>query len=56
MFRSMMLKPISTRFLAIETARFQVYSKVNQYALKKLNSFANTMQNSPNLDKPIPLN
>ena len=31
----------------------QINSKVYQYALKKINSFANTMQISPNLDRTL---
>ena len=55
LFDSIMLKPISTWFLAIETAMLQLYSKVYQYVLKK-NSLAYTSQNSPNLFKPLPMN
>ena len=33
-----------------------VYSKVNQYALNRINFLAHTMQISPNFDKPLPFN
>ena len=52
-FRSIMLKPTFTWFLALKAARLQILSIVYQNALKKkTNSIAYTMQKSPNLDKP----
>ena len=50
-----MLKPIATWFLAIDTALLQIYSKVYQYALKKINSVAYAKQKPTNLDEALPL-
>ena len=57
LFNSIMMKSICTWFLDTETTRLQIFSKVYQNAPKKrTNSFAYTMQSSPNLSKPLPLN
>ena len=56
LFYSALLKPISTWFLTVETAMLQIYSRVHQYALKKINSLAHTIQETTNPDKPLPLN
>ena len=34
----------------------QFYSRVHQYALKKINSLAHTIQKTTNPDEPLPLN
>ena len=48
LFHSILLKPISTCFLAIEIAMLQISSKVYQYTLeKKTNSLAYTRQKNP---------
>ena len=39
----------------METSMLQLRSKIYQYALKKLNSLSNTMQDTPNLDEATPL-
>ena len=54
-FHGIMLKLISTWFLAFEKAMLQNFSNFYQYTLKNFNSRAYTMQNSPQDDKPLPL-
>ena len=54
LFHGIMLNPFSTRFL--ETAMLHILSKVYQYALEKISYLEYIMQNTPNLDKPLPLN
>ena len=48
-----MLKPYSIWFSAFEIAMRQTYLKVCQYALKKKNFFAYTLQITPDLDQTI---
>ena len=55
-FHSNLFKPISTWFLAFESAVVQSFSKLYQNVLKKTIFLPYTMQNSPNLNKPIPMN
>ena len=56
LFYSALLKPVSTWFLTVETAMLQIYSRVHQYALQKINSLAHTFQETTNPYKPLPLN
>ena len=55
LFHSIMLQTVPTWFLVVETALLEVYTKVYQYAVKKINSLAHTMQNWLNLDELLSL-